>query len=318
MLKTTAVLHSLLLLTSQLTHPAVSQTSNPNGCLRLSGSTACPGFSSAWVHPANLSNAFPFFEDVDSVASFDAGVFRYLSDPDQYRQTKFVEQLGCTNSSLTMLRYARTMLCSSWVNSRWSIECFDLYGKFQLGTTPLAIRFDLITMHLDGRQLDDRHGDQDDLSRLLLCHVKGRTTDCLKRAMSVPVPFQCFAVHNACPSSRQQADCRTLHVLECLIDCPGPDLTGGARDRNITKDFVQCTNWSVSTSQSFHVILTLAIIDQGTHRPSRIASPDSGHEQHRHLRRRRYKRRELRVWTFDGSALCFLQLVGSGKLLLLG
>jgi hypothetical protein len=122
-----------LLYTTHLAEPILSQSTTPNGCLRLSGSTACPGFSTAWVHPQNLSNAFPFFSSVDSVASFDAGVFRYLSDPDQYRQTKFVEQLGCTNSSLTMLRYARTMLCSSWVNSRWSIECFDLYGESILG-----------------------------------------------------------------------------------------------------------------------------------------------------------------------------------------
>lgn len=114
-----------LLLTST---PTLSQTFYQNGCLRLSGSTACPGFSSAYVNPANLSNAFPFFADVTDVASFDAGVYTYLSDANQYRATKFEGQLGCTNSSQAMLRYSRTVLCSSWVNSRWSIECFNLYS----------------------------------------------------------------------------------------------------------------------------------------------------------------------------------------------
>lgn len=66
------------------------------------------------------------------VASFDAGVFRYFSDPYQYRTTKFVREFGCTNSSQAMLRYARTVLCSSWVNSRWSVQCFNLYSEWNL------------------------------------------------------------------------------------------------------------------------------------------------------------------------------------------
>ncbi len=91
-----------------------------NGCLRLEGSVACPGFNNAWLSPGNLSNAFPFMADVSDVASFDAGALNYFSDPNQCacrmqggiepdgadgceatadRQTKFVNQLGCTNSS---------------------------------------------------------------------------------------------------------------------------------------------------------------------------------------------------------------------------
>ena len=128
-----ASLFTLSLLLSLTSTPSSAQTITSEGCLRLSGSNACPGFSTAYVHPSNLSNAFPFFEDVTDVPSFDAGVFRYLSDPDQYRQTKFVGQLGCSNSTGTTLRYARTVLCSSWVNSRWSINCFDLYSKLRRG-----------------------------------------------------------------------------------------------------------------------------------------------------------------------------------------
>jgi hypothetical protein len=126
-------LSTLLLLLSFTSNPTLAQTITPDGCLRLSGSNACPGFSTAYVHPSNLSNAFPFFSDVTDVPSFDAGVFRYLSDPNQYRETKFVEQLGCSNSSGTTLRYARTVLCSSWVNSRWSVNCFDLYSESRAG-----------------------------------------------------------------------------------------------------------------------------------------------------------------------------------------
>jgi hypothetical protein len=126
-------LSALFLLLSLTSTPSSAQTVTSEGCLLLSGSNACPGFSTAYVHPSNLSNAFPFFEDVTDVPSFDAGVFRYLSDPDQYRQTKFVGQLGCSNSTGTTLRYARTVLCSSWVNSRWSINCFDLYSELRSG-----------------------------------------------------------------------------------------------------------------------------------------------------------------------------------------
>ena len=171
----TSAISTLLFLlhVSQLVDPVQSQTTTSNGCLRLSGSTACPGFSTAWVHPQNLSNAFPFFAEVDSVASFDAGVFRYLSDPDQYRQTKFVNQLGCTNSSLTVLRYSRTMLCSSWVNSRWSVECFDLYGEYtDRHESSSADTMAHPTCRFDDRRHQRRNRTQDDLPRFMLRHVR--------------------------------------------------------------------------------------------------------------------------------------------------
>ncbi|RXK37045.1 hypothetical protein M231_05704 [Tremella mesenterica] len=112
-----------------------------NGCLRLIGSVACPGFSFAYLSPGNLSNAFPFFSKVTSVSTFDAAALAYLSDPYQYTKTKIVEQLGCGNvsTSTEVIRWERTVLCSQWVNEKWSVECKELYDNSSNATSPKMV-----------------------------------------------------------------------------------------------------------------------------------------------------------------------------------
>jgi hypothetical protein len=120
--------------------PSTRAQTTPPECLRLSGSSACPGFSSSYISPSNLSTAFPFFSTVTDVPSFDAGVFRYLSDPDQFRRTKFVNQLGCAASDVAGngttegqegvgIRWERTVLCSQWVNLQYSLGCLERYSE---------------------------------------------------------------------------------------------------------------------------------------------------------------------------------------------
>ncbi|KAK1923324.1 hypothetical protein DB88DRAFT_346524 [Papiliotrema laurentii] len=106
-----------------------------NGCLRLLGSVACPGFQHAYLSPGNLSNAFPFFSEVTDVRSFDAAALNYFSDPFQFRTTKFTNQLGCSNASTATIRYQRTVLCSMWVNEQWSTQCLSNYNGTSAATS---------------------------------------------------------------------------------------------------------------------------------------------------------------------------------------
>ncbi|OCF45612.1 hypothetical protein I317_00514 [Kwoniella heveanensis CBS 569] len=106
------------------------------GCLRLLGSVACPAYQYAYLSPSNLSNAYPFFSTVDSVASFDAAALEYFSNPYQFTNTKFgSEQLGCSNASAATIRYERTVQCSKWVNERWSLGCTELYNSSTAATS---------------------------------------------------------------------------------------------------------------------------------------------------------------------------------------
>ena len=91
-----------------------------------------PTVSYAYLSPSNLSNAFPFFDTVTDVASFDAGAFAYFSNPYQFETTKFGDsQLGCTNATSAVIRWERTVLCSQWVNEEWSTACLALYSEFR-------------------------------------------------------------------------------------------------------------------------------------------------------------------------------------------
>jgi len=108
-----------------------AQDVDGNGCLRLLGSVACPGFQYAYLSPSNLSNAFPFFSSVSSVSTFDVAALNYFTNPDQFETTKFLDQLGCSNASSAVIRYERTVLCSMWVNEKWSEQCLANYN----GTT---------------------------------------------------------------------------------------------------------------------------------------------------------------------------------------
>ncbi|ORY26810.1 hypothetical protein BCR39DRAFT_448703, partial [Naematelia encephala] len=106
-----------------------------NGCLRLIGSVACPGFSYAYLNPGNLSNAFPFFAGVKDVASFDAGALDYFSNQFEFQTTKFIDELGCSNATNAVIRWERTVLCSSWVNEMWSTACLANYNGSAAATS---------------------------------------------------------------------------------------------------------------------------------------------------------------------------------------
>nr|XP_019007710.1 uncharacterized protein I206_07344 [Kwoniella pini CBS 10737]OCF46491.1 hypothetical protein I206_07344 [Kwoniella pini CBS 10737] len=97
-------------------------------CLRLLGSVVCPAYQYAYINPSNLSLAYPFFADVNSVASFDSAALSYFSNPFQYTNTKFgTSELGCSNASDATIRWEKTVLCSQWVNEQWSLGCTALY-----------------------------------------------------------------------------------------------------------------------------------------------------------------------------------------------
>ena len=83
----------------------------------------------AYISPANLTNAFPFFGSVTDVASFDAGAFGYFSDAAEFQTTKFVKELGCSNATSAVIRWERTVLCSMWVNEVWSAQCLAFYSQ---------------------------------------------------------------------------------------------------------------------------------------------------------------------------------------------
>ncbi|WRT70939.1 uncharacterized protein IL334_007938 [Kwoniella shivajii] len=107
-----------------------------DGCLRLLGSVACPAYQYAYLNPANLSNAFPFFTNVNSVATFDAAALAYFSNPYQFTNTKFGnDQLGCSNASQATIRWERTVLCSMWVNEMYSLSCTALYNSSTAATS---------------------------------------------------------------------------------------------------------------------------------------------------------------------------------------
>lgn len=88
---------------------------------------------------------------VNSVATFDVAALNYFVNPFQFQQTKFVDQLGCTNATGAVLRWQRSVLCSNWVNSVWSRQCTanysesaarasDVYGSLSRGGMPYGSR----------------------------------------------------------------------------------------------------------------------------------------------------------------------------------
>jgi hypothetical protein len=84
----------------------------------------------AYVNPSNLSNAWPWLAGVTTVSQFDVAVLNYFTDANQWQQTKFVNQLGCSNATGTVIQYQRSRLCSNWVNSIWGRECTARYSEF--------------------------------------------------------------------------------------------------------------------------------------------------------------------------------------------
>ncbi|WWC64969.1 uncharacterized protein I303_107583 [Kwoniella dejecticola CBS 10117] len=156
-------------------------------CLRLLGSLVCPAYQYAWINPSNLSLAYPFFANVNSVASFDSAALAYFSNPYQYTNTKFRSQeLGCSNASEATIRWEKTVLCSQWVNEKWSLGCTALNN----GTTAAT-------------------------SMKMVCQQT-----CLQFSASETA------------------------IVNSTEYCPGTDLTAGTREATLTKDFVDCTNWT--------------------------------------------------------------------------
>jgi hypothetical protein len=92
-------------------------------------STALCSVSYAYLSPGNLSNAFPWMAGVSDVASFDAAVLEYFSNPYQWQTTKYVNELGCSNATNAVIRWERTVLCSQWVNEQWSKNCLAYYSE---------------------------------------------------------------------------------------------------------------------------------------------------------------------------------------------
>lgn len=64
------------------------------------------------------------------MSQFDVAALNYFVNPNQFQQTKFVDQLGCTNSSGAVIRWERSVLCSQWVNSQWGRACTALYSGY--------------------------------------------------------------------------------------------------------------------------------------------------------------------------------------------
>ncbi|GFZ51123.1 hypothetical protein JCM24511_08881 [Saitozyma sp. JCM 24511] len=116
-----------------------AQAIDANGCLRLVGSVACPGFASSYINPSNLSNAFPWMDTVTDVTSFDIAALNYFTDPYEWQATKFERELGCTNASTAVIRWERTVLCSQWVNERWSVQCGQYYNTSTTTSSPKMI-----------------------------------------------------------------------------------------------------------------------------------------------------------------------------------
>lgn len=94
---------------------AVLAVAHAQTCVSLQGSQMCRAFASNYINPQNLSRAWPFFENVYDVSSFDSQFSQYLSSSGQFQRTKIQNELQCygSNPGLT-LQYAQTFLCGEF------------------------------------------------------------------------------------------------------------------------------------------------------------------------------------------------------------
>ncbi|KAK4689655.1 hypothetical protein P7C73_g457, partial [Tremellales sp. Uapishka_1] len=186
---------------------SVQLVSGQADCLRLLGSVACPAFSTAYLSPSNLTNAFPFFATVTDVQTFDAAALLYFANSHQFEQTKFVEELGCSNASNAVIRWERTVLCSMWVNEMWSKNCLALYSESLPPSISSVCRFQRPSLFLDGTSAADSQ-------------------------------------KMACQSTCLEYSADEYNIVNDTAVCPGPDLTNGNRSTQLVKDFTDCTNWT--------------------------------------------------------------------------
>ena len=110
------------ILVSQQSH-VVAQDSN--SCISLRDSTQCPGFQNAYVNPSNLSDDYPFFNDVNSRESFDAQFEEYMNNTQEYREEKISIGLQCnrTGSDTIAVQWERTFLCSLFSERSFNSDC---------------------------------------------------------------------------------------------------------------------------------------------------------------------------------------------------
>jgi len=96
-----------------------------SGCIQLTGSTMCPGFSDQYINPTNLASQWDFFNQVTDVSSFDNQLSNYLASGNGFQQQKYIQELGCTNTSSTfVLQYERTFLCSEFTQISYTAGCY--------------------------------------------------------------------------------------------------------------------------------------------------------------------------------------------------
>ena len=190
-----------------------------------------PTVEYAYLSPANLSNAFPFFSTVTDVNSFDVGALNYFSNPDQFETTKFTKELGCSNASTAVIRWERTVLCSMWVNEEWSINCLANYSGSSSCISGVAADLILVvplTFHI--------------FSRLVLS-----SSPPFRSYQPLPAPDGTSAATSqkmVCQETCMQYSASEAQITNNTDFCPGPDLTNGNRATTLNKDFVQCTNWT--------------------------------------------------------------------------
>jgi hypothetical protein len=113
---------AVVLIGAALTGLAAGQTPQ---CVSLKGSQQCPSFQDAYINPTNLTGAWPWFSAVTNVTTFDDQFAQYFTDRNRFIQTKFVNELQCTESAIynTTLQWERTILCGQFSQISYSAQC---------------------------------------------------------------------------------------------------------------------------------------------------------------------------------------------------
>ncbi|OBT68678.1 hypothetical protein VE03_01763 [Pseudogymnoascus sp. 23342-1-I1] len=92
-----------------------------DGCISLSGSTACPAFNfSSVAVTGSAADLFPFLKTVTDTASFDQKLLSYVKT--SYVQQKYQTLLGCSNVDLTnttqlYARFTTSVICNSIIQN---------------------------------------------------------------------------------------------------------------------------------------------------------------------------------------------------------
>lgn len=77
---------------------SIHTTMAQNGCISLSGSTACPAFSAASISTnSDLVGLFPFLSNVSDTSSFDTGIANYIAG--SFTQLRYAESPSTCQTS---------------------------------------------------------------------------------------------------------------------------------------------------------------------------------------------------------------------------